>query len=292
MASNPKIRVRCRQISPQDLDSVARLLAKGFPAGPLPYWESALQRLSRRPALEPFPRFGYLLESGGRPAGALLTIFAAVPVGGKTGIRCNISSWYVEPEFRNYASLLSAQAQKYPGVTFINISPADHTWPLLEAQGYSRFTNGLFVAATALTVFRGRAKVLAFHGERIPGACLPQFERQLLEDCHAHGCLCFWCESDGDYYPFIVRRRFVVARKIPCAQLIFCRDIGDLSRFAGAVSRYLLFHGMPFMIIGANGPIPNLLGRYFPNRRPMYYRGSDKPRIGDLSHTEAAIFGM
>jgi hypothetical protein len=276
----------------EDLDRVALLLAKGFRAASVSYWQAALRKLSSRTLLEPYPRFGYVLECGDTLVGVLLTIFTAVPNGPQVTIRCNISSWYVEPEFRSYAALLSLQPKKYPGVTFLNTSPADHTWSLIEAQGFSRFADGLFVAATALTCFKRGGKAISFRENKFPELPTIGREYQLMKDCHNYGCLCFWCEADGTYYPFIVRRRLVLSRKIPCAHLIFCRDVADLTRFAGPVSRFLLAHGMPFMIIGANGPTQGLIGRFFPNRRPMYYRGEEKPRIGDLSHTEGAIFGM
>src|SRR5271166_2101240 len=98
VTSETLAQVRCRQILPQDLDRVAQLLRKGFSSRTLSYWEVALRRLSERPAPESFPRYGYLLISGNRFLGVLLTIFTAVRNGCETTIRCNISSWYVEPD--------------------------------------------------------------------------------------------------------------------------------------------------------------------------------------------------
>src|SRR5262249_49851818 len=77
-----------------------------------------------------------------------LLIFATTP-GGDT-LRANVSSWYVEPAFRGYAPLLVSQALKLKQVTYLNISAARHTWPILEAQGYRRYSNGVFVAMPAL----------------------------------------------------------------------------------------------------------------------------------------------
>jgi len=74
---------------------VADLLARGFPARPRKYWTSALARLAARGAPDGCPRFGYLLEADGAPVGVLLLIFAES--GG--AVRCNVSSWYVEPAY-------------------------------------------------------------------------------------------------------------------------------------------------------------------------------------------------
>jgi hypothetical protein len=49
---------------------------------------------------------------------------------------------------------------------------------------------------------------------------------------------------------------------------------------------------MPLMLIGSNGPIPKLIGRYYEHKMPFYYKGADRPRSGDLAYTEAAMFGL
>ena len=36
-------------------------------------------------------------------------------------------------------------------VTYINISPAPPTWPVVEAQGFRRFSEGQFFAVPALS---------------------------------------------------------------------------------------------------------------------------------------------
>ena len=50
----------------------------------------------------------------------------------------------------------------------------------------------------------------------------------------------------------------LVKRAIPCAQLIYCRDVGEFVRFAGPIGRNLARRGKPFVIIDSNGAIPGL----------------------------------
>jgi len=38
--------------------------------------------------------------------------------------RCNVSRWYVEPEYRVYGTLLVRRALRHRDVTYINVSPA------------------------------------------------------------------------------------------------------------------------------------------------------------------------
>src|SRR3981189_128386 len=167
--------IRCRQIADADLPGVAALLRRGFGTRrTLGFWRRALARLEARATPVDMPRYGYLLESDGRPVGAILLIFAATP--GDGAIRANVSSWYVEPAFRSYAPLLVSQALKRKSVTYMNISAVRHTWPILDAQGYRRYSNGIFVAFADLPG-AGRDRPRLLDAPAHPPASLESFER-------------------------------------------------------------------------------------------------------------------
>ena len=69
---------------------------------------------------------------------------------GQITTRCNLSSWYVDPAFRAYATLLVSHALSHRDVTYLNVSAAPHTWPIIEAQGFARYCDGIFVAVPLL----------------------------------------------------------------------------------------------------------------------------------------------
>src|ERR1700678_3459369 len=98
--------VRSHPIAPADLDAVVQLLKKGFGfRRSRAFWQRVVDRLEGHVPPNGLPKYGYVLESGGRPVGAVLLIFSAPGTGGDPeAIRCNVSSWYVEPAFRGYAS--------------------------------------------------------------------------------------------------------------------------------------------------------------------------------------------
>jgi hypothetical protein len=50
--------------------------------------------------------------------------------------------------------------------------------------------------------------------------------------------------------------------------------------------------GQFFVIIDADGPIPGLVGTFRKGVMPKYFKGGDQPRLGDLTYTEAALFGF
>jgi hypothetical protein len=282
--------VRCRQIGESDIDGVASLLTGGFSKRNRAFWLRALRQLRNRRSPAGYPKYGYLLESNSVPVGAILLIFSALGAAGASRVRCNVSSWYVEPEFRGYASMLVSQALRHKEVTYVNVSPAPNTWPIIEAQGFSRYCNGIFVAVPILNLFTGdsRAKVIKA-GAQADDRFDP-VERDLLLQHAELGCISVWCATKEQAYPFVFRRRIV--KGIPCVQLIYCRGVQDFVRFAGPLGWYLAFRGRPLVIVDSNAPIAGLAGVFRPGRMPKYFRGPQRPRLGDLAYTEHAMLGV
>ncbi len=116
-------------------------------------------------------------------------------------------------------------------------------------------------------------------------------EQDILQRHAEHGCISLWCETAGRAYPFVFRPR-LVKRAIPCAQLIYCRDVADFVRFAGPIGRYLARRGKPFVIIDSNGAIPGLIGTFRPGSMAKYFKGPQRPRLGDLAYTEYVVLGV
>jgi hypothetical protein len=290
MSSPGSTAIRIRQICEADVPAVAELLARGFRERPRQFWRQVFAGLSKHPAPEGLPKYGYMLESAGAAVGALLLIFSRRPIGDATTIRCNVSSWFVDPAFRSYASLFASKALSNRNVTYLNITPAPHTVPIVRALGYSQYSKGVFVAAPALQLSNGAGATVV--GTDAPlTAQVDAFERDLLLEHAKFGCISLWCTAGGCAYPFVFRAR-VQKGIVPSAQLVYCRDVDDFVRFAGPIGRFLALRGRPLVLIDSNGPIPGLLGKYFDDRMPKYFKGPDQPRLGDLAYTEAAMFGV
>jgi hypothetical protein len=284
-------RVRARQILDSDVPSVADLLARGFRRRTRPYWVRALDRLASHPHAVGLPKYGYLMECDNQVVGVILLISSVIPREIGWTIRCNLASWYVEAAFRNHASLLVKHALKRGDVTYVNISPAPHTWSIVEAQGFRRYSNGQFATLPALGVARGDPQVRIQEGRIRPDTHFESFEWQLLLTHAEYGCISFWCTTPERAYPFVFRRRFIKGI-VPCAQLIYSRDVKDFVRFAREIGRFLALRGSPVILVDSNGPIPGLPGKFFDGTAPKYFRGPERPRLGDLAYTEAAMFGL
>jgi hypothetical protein len=284
-------RIRAREIDEGDLPAVAALLTDGFPVRSSGFWSHALDVMRRRFVPAGFPRFGYLLECNGVPVGVILQLFSVTGDGTALVARCNLSSWYVQPEFSGYAALLISRALKRKDVTYSNISAAPHTWETIEAQGFSRFSNGVFVAAPLLSLASPNGHFKLIPGPACPDGLSHSHERELVLEHAGSGCITFWCVTKDRAHPFVFLPR-TVKGLIPGAQLIYCSDLRDFVRWAGPVGRYLAARGRLFVLIDANGPLPGMIGKYLAGKMPKYFKGPDRPRLGDLSYTEAALFGI
>jgi hypothetical protein len=285
---------RFREILQSDLDAIGDLLTRGFVHRRRDYWMRGLRHQGTRPLPPGAPRYGYLLEHQHAPVGCLLLIYSTRIIDGEAATCCNVSSWYVDPEFRNYAALFASMTQKRKDVTYLNVTPAVATWPILEAQGFAPYCRGLYFSVPALARGGRGMTVEAIMQDSSVIAGLPEADLAMLKRHAEYGCLSLVCRTADKAFPFIFfslrKRRGIVP--LPAMQLGYCRSIADYRRCAGAIGRYLLRRGKPIVIVDANGAVEGLPGIYSEARGRKYFKGPHQPRLGDLADTELAIYGM
>jgi hypothetical protein len=286
--------IRCREITEGDIDAVADLLTRGSFGRSREYWMQGLRRQAAREVPAGYPRFGYMIDHDGMPVGVLLLLYTERNSGAARTIHCNLSSWYVDPAFRNYAPLLTKIAQKNKEVTYLNISPATWTWPIIETQGFSSYCSGLYFSIPALSRPRPGTTVetIAPDAGAIEG--LTKADAELLTRHAQYGCLSLVCRTAaGEAMPFILLpmriRRGLIAP--PAMQLVYCRDVADYIQCAGVIGRRLLRHGKIAIILDSNGPVPGLTGIFTRARGRKYFKGPHRPRLADLTDTELVLYG-
>jgi hypothetical protein len=280
--------IKCRQIGDSDLEAVVELLVAGFPERDAKYWSTGLKRLSERKAIADYPRFGYLLENGGRLVGVLLTIFAECESEGRRYVRCNLSSWHVASELRSYGALLVSSATRRPEVTYLNVSPAPHTRATIEVQGFKRICRGLVVSAPALGGRVRGARVTPFDPADQNIDRLSDFERRLMRDHADLGCLTLVCARGDEVSPFVFLPSERWKGRIRSLHLGYCRRTEDFVKFSGPLGRALRKRAW-FVTVDANGPIEGLPGPYV-DRDAKYFKGPVAPRLGDLAYVEDVFF--
>ncbi len=283
----PASKLKVREIREPDLNAIARLLNQGFAFRSIDYWLRGLHRHASRPRPQNYPAFGYCLDNGGVPVGVILLLFSEVRAGAESVVRCNVSSWYVEPAFRAFAPLMIKVAIKDKNVTYFNITPAPHTWSTVEAQGFSAYCNGLIYGAPVLSPPAREARVQMFPASGAAG--LTDYESDLLRQHDGFGCLSVVVREGAQAYPFVFQKHRVKG-VVPVYRLLYCRQIADLQRFAGNLGRFLARRGALLVRFDANGPVSGILGWYTTKRGRKYAKGPHPPQLGDLAFTEAALF--
>jgi hypothetical protein len=210
----------------------------------------------------------------------LLLLYTSRIQAGETTIRCNVSSWYVDPLFRIHAGRLSSIAQKNKDVTYINISPAVTTWPIIEAQGFKLYCSGLFFSVPILSRTETGATIETVTPETRSIKDLPEEDFELLASHAQYGCLAFVCHTTDGPFPFVMTPKRIRTGRIPlpAMQLVYCRKTADYVRCAGAIGRFLVRHGKPVVILDANGPVPGLTGIYTEKRGRKYFKGPTPPK--------------
>ena len=274
-------RVRCRQIAPGDLGALATLLSYGFPRSSLESWTTGFARMSALPPVEGMPRFGYVLESERGIVGVLLLISSERP----RGITANLSSWYVDPAWRAHSTLLVNMATRRKDVTYLNASPAPHTWRTLQAQGFRPFNFGrsaVFPVLSVTALLGGGGKV----STNVPGD-LPEHDLLLA---HAQmGCTSLVCEKDGILSPFVFKPRRLERPNVAMMELIYARSTDDFLRRGAALRRHLLLKLGALGVI-LDGKVTGLPAHYVVGKEPRYFKGPAAPPLNDLAFTEKVIF--
>jgi hypothetical protein len=284
--------VQCREITGDDIDAIADLLIRGFGRS-RGYWLQGLRRQASRQVPEGYPRYGYMLDNGGAPVGVLLLIYASGNNDGETTVRCNLSSWYVDPKFRNYAMRLTKAAQGSNEVTYLNISARPVIWPIIEAQGFKAYCRGLFFSIPALSRVEAGARVEIVSSETQAIAGLSDAKLELLTRHARYGCISLVCHTARGSSPFIFVPLRIRKGRIatPVVQLVYCRTVEEYVRDAGAIGRFLIKRGNFSVVLDANGPIPGLAGIYSEARGRKYFKGPNPPPLADLTETEFVLYG-
>jgi hypothetical protein len=288
------VKLNCREILESDIESLASLLTRGFVRRKREYWTRGLCYQGKRSVPPGVPRYGYLLEYQGLPVGCLLLIYSSKIVGGESSLFCNLSSWYVDPLFRNYASLLASMAQKRDDVTYFNLTPDVSTWPIIEAQGFMPYCRGVYISGPFLTIGgRGmRVEAVTPDTQFIEG--LTDTENEVVKRHAEYGCLTLLCHTPEGPLPFVflsLPKRWGLI-PVPAVYLGYCRCVGEYVRCAGSIGRYLSLRGKPVVVLDANGPVAGLVGTYTELRGRKYFKGPHVPDLGDLTDSEAVIFGL
>lgn len=172
------------------------------------------------------PNYGYLLEAEGRAVGCILAAYSERQIRGRAERFCNIGTWYVEPQFRNYSLPLSWKFRELWGRYTMTALTANETsragferarYQTL-AEGYDLYLPGQRAANTRLT----GARVLG--GADAVAPELDPADRRILDDHRPYGLGHFLLTARGEPgYAYVVTRRTRIWRRelVPASEILY-----------------------------------------------------------------------
>lgn len=231
--------VRVRPVEERDIPALIAMLREEF-AGEIP--AQAYRRLFDYRWEEEIPDRGFILDAGGSPVGYLGTIYSERGSGDSRIRVCNLTSWYVRPEYRGprfgLALLLAVMQRQDQVVT--SLSPNQASGPI-----YRRF--GFETLSTGFTVFHPRIALEGGRGIRVVSrpdalaALLDGEPARLVRDHLPYGCSAVGVAGGGEKGMVIAKRRMTSGRyRLPLTEILHVTNPSLVRAALGPVCRTLL----------------------------------------------------
>jgi hypothetical protein len=201
------------------------------------------RRLFTYPWMPEKPNLGFVLEDDGRLAGFISTIYADREVNGRIERFCNLSSWFVLPEYRNHSLSLLNAVHRQGDLVFTNLTSRPAVQKISLALRYQLLdTYKLFSLAGAhfWTLFRlPWPKLHTRPGEIEP--LLEPAHRKLLRDHAETECGHLLASAGGRHCYIIWKRR--VKHSVPFCELLFVSDPELLRAHFERIKLAICLHG-------------------------------------------------
>ena len=230
---------RVRPMVPADIDPVCRFLQSAFAESGIP--AAGWRALFDHGWGPDKPGLGFVLAVGDRIEGVIGTVCAWREINGKSGLVCNLTSWYVAPAYRGWSVALLAAAVQDRDTTYTALTPGPVTWQTLHRLGFARLDERkiIFPPFFHLGTLAARPPVICFDPAAVR-ASLNEPQRRVFDDHAAYDCLHLTI-ADGPRAAYVVVRRRVVHRerlarwlpvrgRIPLSEILPLQRAGDFAR--------------------------------------------------------------
>lgn len=277
-----------RQIEPEDIARVAILLNEGFPRPNQSYWSSVLQQLGARDRPPGTEQYGYGLTVDGVVRGIILTIPSTHRHSGESWTMINLSSWYVQPDYRGDSLALYLTACRRNDVTYTNLTAPRRPITAIVRFGFEQWTSGQIAGFALDSTSRPDARHTMLKLAEAQSEGLGEEDARMLSDHREMGCLvtCLLTADGPEPLVFLKRR---IKGVLPCAQLVLCRDESLLHDYGRTIMAWLWRRGHTFLLADCSGPVRGVRGHYFPGRRVRYLRGAKPGVFTDHTYSELIL---
>jgi acetoacetyl-CoA synthetase len=268
---------RIRPAGPADIETICRFLHEGF-------MNEAISADAWRPLfdytwLEEKPNLGFVAVDGDMIVGFLGAIYARRRINGKTALVCNLTSWYVRPDYRGWGAPLLAAAVGDETIAYTALTPAPVTRRILKAIGFNSVNANkiLFPPLFHIHTLHGRAPAITFDPKRI-GGLLNNEQRHIFHDHLPYDCL-HAVMSDGAEYCYLIAKRRVRPRarlhpKFPYSELLYCSAPNLFARHLERIKLAIIRRQQSAALVADKHLFPLPCPRGIPLNDHAFYRSS------------------
>jgi fatty-acyl-CoA synthase len=273
-----------RPARPADIEPLCRFLRQGSIGSAVP--PGGWQRLFDYKWLDDKPDLGLMLTVGNEIVGFLGAVYARRKIGTKTGIVCNLTSWYVLPEYRSWAAELLFEIVRNNQITFTALTPSIVVKQILDAMGFAI----LETRKMALPPFyhvnasRHRRPSISFDLE-IVRRSLDDAQQCIFDDHAPYECLQLSLSEGSEHAFLVVKRRtrgivslnrlFSTSAKMPYSEVLYCSNASLLARHLERVKLAIMRQQRTVFLVCSEHLFPErpkslLFGRETLYRSPVF----------------------
>lgn len=272
------------------LDDASALLKRGFPERTPAFWDEGLARVTAHHKATNAGPIGQLLMVGDTAVGVILTIVSRRGSGAAHREVVNLSSWYVDPKHRWLAARMLGNVTARASATYTDLTPSPESIRINESLGFAVASRGhrLFVLPLVALRRGGQGRVIPF--ERLAAGALPPEEHATLARHRELGCIAAALDTGARLHPLLFQR--VRRRGLPVARLLLVEERRLIADNIGAIARFLLRRGLPFLLVHADAHERMPGGIVWNRTSPIQVRGEwERGRI-DCTFSELVFLGV
>jgi hypothetical protein len=291
IATEPRRSSVLRPIDHAVVPDAIALLCRGFPEQAQSFWEAGLAEIERLHAHfdQGDAPLGYLMSMAERDVGVLLTCRSARrrPDGSLYPV-VNLSSWYVDPNFRLLAPMMLRRVVAESGSLYTDLTPSHGVARINPQLGFELWNDGMMIAGSLpwAAMPAGTAEVLPFDAGSDAG--LHPQDRDLLAWHADRGCMAALLNDADRSQPLLFR---MIRRKgVPFAHLIYAESRIAVTQNLAPIMRYLLARGVFLLCVDAIKSDCPLGTKFWPTRKTFWKGEMRRDRI-DYAYSELVLLG-
>jgi acetoacetyl-CoA synthetase len=230
---------RIRPAGPDDVEPLCQFLDQAFSADGES--RASWRRLFDYQWFGEKPDLGFILARGDEIVGFLGTIYARREIRGETHITCNLSSWYVRPDYRGWGTALLAAALRDENTTYTGLTPRPASRPILKALRFTPLVERKIVMPPLFhaETLRGPRPVISFDPDMVRRS-LDERQQRIFDDHAPYECLQLVLQAGSERAYIVVKRhtmslqrlhrRLLPRAKLPYSEILYCSAPSLLAR--------------------------------------------------------------